>query len=178
MNLRTLTLLFSQITICIASAIEINVPSSFSQGSQKTLPRAHSSHDFSTPAPSACHQQGVTVRALHPAIRPPVVGRAFLSYMPRVPLTTSSYSQRTALKLSAPSLRSCVLLVLHYWHRICDTLKNTSFKGAVHPKMKTLSSFTRPQVVPNLYEFIFSVEHRRRIFWRMLEQFMIPIHIP
>ncbi len=27
-------------------------------------------------------------------------------------------------------------------------------KGIVHPKMKILSSFTHPQVVPNLYEFV------------------------
>ncbi len=28
-------------------------------------------------------------------------------------------------------------------------------KGPVHPKMKTLSSFTHPQVDPNLYECVF-----------------------
>jgi len=33
-----------------------------------------------------------------------------------------------------------------------------SFKGLVHFKMRTLSSFTHPQVVSNLYEFIFSAE--------------------
>jgi len=27
--------------------------------------------------------------------------------------------------------------------------------------MKNLSSFTHPQVVPNLYEFLSSVEHKR-----------------
>jgi len=26
-------------------------------------------------------------------------------------------------------------------------------KGIVHPKIKILSSFTHPQVIPNLYEF-------------------------
>jgi len=29
-------------------------------------------------------------------------------------------------------------------------------KGIVQPKMKMMSSFTRPQVVPNLYEFLSS----------------------
>ncbi len=33
-------------------------------------------------------------------------------------------------------------------------------KGIVHPKMKILSSFTHPQVVPNLYECLCSVEHK------------------
>ncbi len=32
-----------------------------------------------------------------------------------------------------------------------------NFKGIVHPKIKILSSFTHPQVVPNLYEFLSSV---------------------
>jgi len=30
--------------------------------------------------------------------------------------------------------------------------------------MKMLSSFTHPEVVPNLYEFISSAEHKRRYF--------------
>ncbi len=33
-------------------------------------------------------------------------------------------------------------------------------KGIVHPKMKILSSFTHPQVVPNLYECVCSAEHK------------------
>ncbi len=36
------------------------------------------------------------------------------------------------------------------------------FKGIVHPKMKILSSFTHPQVVPNLYECVCSAEHKER----------------
>ncbi len=36
------------------------------------------------------------------------------------------------------------------------------FKGIVHPKMKILSSFTHPQVVPNLYECVCSAEHKGR----------------
>jgi len=39
----------------------------------------------------------------------------------------------------------------------------------VHPKMKILTSFTHPHVVPNLYEFLSSVEHKIRSFLRMLE---------
>ncbi len=35
-------------------------------------------------------------------------------------------------------------------------------KGIVHPKMKILSSFTHPQVVPNLYECLCSAEHKGR----------------
>jgi len=37
-------------------------------------------------------------------------------------------------------------------------------KGLVHPKMKILSAFTHPQVVPNLYVFICS---QSKIFGRM-----------
>jgi len=47
------------------------------------------------------------------------------------------------------------------------------FKGIVHPKMKILSLFTDPQVVPNLYVFICSAEHKgRRIgsIWKYLEE--------
>ncbi len=43
----------------------------------------------------------------------------------------------------------------HFW-------KNITFKGIVHPKMKILSSFTHPQVVPNLYECLCSAEHKGR----------------
>ncbi len=35
-------------------------------------------------------------------------------------------------------------------------------KGIVHPKMKILSSFTHPQVVPTLYECLCSAEHKER----------------
>jgi len=37
-------------------------------------------------------------------------------------------------------------------------------KELVHPKMKIPSSFTHPQVVPNLYEFLSSAEHKRSTF--------------
>jgi len=37
-------------------------------------------------------------------------------------------------------------------------------KGIVHPKMKILSLFPHPHVVPNLYECLCSVEHRGRYF--------------
>ncbi len=42
----------------------------------------------------------------------------------------------------------------------CSMLQN--IKGIVHPKMKILSSFTHPQVVPNLYECVCSAEHKGR----------------
>ncbi len=35
-------------------------------------------------------------------------------------------------------------------------------KGTVHPKMKILSSFTHPQLVPNLNECLCSAEHKGR----------------
>jgi len=36
------------------------------------------------------------------------------------------------------------------------------FKGLVHPKMKIMSVCTHPHVVPNLYVFICSAEHKGR----------------
>ncbi len=40
--------------------------------------------------------------------------------------------------------------------------RRSTIKGIVHPKMKILSSFTHPQVVPNLYECLCSAEHKGR----------------
>ncbi len=37
-----------------------------------------------------------------------------------------------------------------------------AIKGIVHPKMKILSSFTHPQLVPNLYGCLCSAEHKGR----------------
>ncbi len=37
-----------------------------------------------------------------------------------------------------------------------------SLKGIVHPNRKILLSFTHPQVVPNLYDFLCSAEHKAR----------------
>jgi len=45
---------------------------------------------------------------------------------------------------------------------ICDS------KGIVHPKMKILSVFTNPHVVPNLYDLVSSEEHKTRYFVKCL----------
>ncbi len=45
-----------------------------------------------------------------------------------------------------PVLPVCAKHMHHYWKDPLD------LKGTVHPKMKILSSFTQPQVDPNLYE--------------------------
>ncbi len=47
---------------------------------------------------------------------------------------------------------------------------DVALKGIVHPKMKILSSFTHPQVVPNLYEFLCSAEHKGRYFEESLKK--------
>ncbi len=49
------------------------------------------------------------------------------------------------------------------------SMEQPGVKGIVHPKMKILSSFTPPPVVPNLYEFICSVEHKARYFEESLQ---------
>jgi len=39
-----------------------------------------------------------------------------------------------------------------------------SLKRLIHLKMKILSSFSHPQVVSKLYEFLSSAEHKSRYF--------------
>ncbi len=51
------------------------------------------------------------------------------------------------------------------------------FKEIVHPKIKSLSSFIHPHVIPNLCEFLSYVEHKIRYFeefWRT-KQLFVPI---
>jgi len=56
---------------------------------------------------------------------------------------------------------------------ICVSVKY--LKGTLHQKMKILSSFTQPQVVANLYEFLSSAEHKGRYLvmdiWIMVPKF-------
>ncbi len=47
----------------------------------------------------------------------------------------------------------------HCWLQLFSL---TELKGIVHPKMKSLSSFSHPQVVTNLYECLCSAEHKGR----------------
>ncbi len=54
----------------------------------------------------------------------------------------------------------------------------STLKVIVHPKMKILSSFTHLHVIPNLYDFLFNVEHKIRYFeefWRT-KQSLVPIN--
>ncbi len=86
---------------------------------------------------------------------------------------------QTRLKPSCFSWKKLALTDLKIHQCLCFCLKmhtsNVFFlrhiykkllKGRVHPKIKILSSFTRPQVVPNLYECLCSAEHKGRYFWR------------
>ncbi len=43
-------------------------------------------------------------------------------------------------------------------------------KGIVHPKMKVLSSFTHPEVVPNMHEFLYSAKHKIKYFGSVCNQ--------
>ncbi len=53
---------------------------------------------------------------------------------------------------------------------------NEQLKGIVHPKMKILSSFTHPRVVPNLYEFLCSAEHKGRYLKKVCNQAVLGHH--
>jgi len=50
------------------------------------------------------------------------------------------------------------------------------FKGILQPKIKILSSFSHPQVVANLYEFLSSAEHKGRYFEEQLEPTVVWHH--
>ncbi len=59
------------------------------------------------------------------------------------------------------SKKSNLIRIFLWRTKISDSVCN-DLKGIVHPKMKILSSFTHPQVVPNLYECLCSAEHKGR----------------
>ncbi len=55
---------------------------------------------------------------------------------------------------------SPLLFVVQRWETVDSAV--ALLKEIVHLKMKTLSSSTQPQVVPNLYECLCSAEHKQR----------------
>ncbi len=69
-------------------------------------------------------------------------------------------------KQSILALYICRFLyyILHKNVLYLSNLKNVILKGVIHSKMKILLSFTHPQVVPNLYEFLCFAEHKGRYF--------------
>ncbi len=60
------------------------------------------------------------------------------------------------------SVMTCeVSILLQSKHMYDSTVADLiNIKGIVNPKMTILSSFTHPHVVPNLYAFLSSVEHK------------------
>ncbi len=49
-----------------------------------------------------------------------------------------------------------------FFPQMTKHVRLNALKGIVHPKMKIVSSFTHPQVDPNLYECVCSAEHKGR----------------
>ncbi len=80
-------------------------------------------------------------------------------------VTLSNDAENSALhyrnKLNFTVL-NCNNISHYFFYCIFFNQKSAAFKGIVHPKMKILSSFTHPQVVPNLYECLCSAEHKGR----------------
>lgn len=75
-----------------------------------------------------------------------------------------SHTQIISASMSVP-LTVCVYL--------CDfnslSLPSDLLKRTVHPKMKTLSSFTHPHVVPNPCDFLSFVKHKMiRLLWKRM----------
>ncbi len=68
--------------------------------------------------------------------------------------------QRTMVEWCTFNWALSVIDVLYY--RPHPLFSIWTLKGIVHPKMKILSSFTHPRVVPNLYECVCSAEHKGR----------------
>ncbi len=89
-------------------------------------------------------------------------------------VNTGNKEKKRESRLLSASSSVCVYCYIHLQNLInncCLNIKNKAFKilfhflllkEIVHPKMKILSSFTHPQVVSNLYEFLCSAEHKGR----------------
>ncbi len=56
----------------------------------------------------------------------------------------------------------CLYDFVVFLSQIIDLSLN--FEGIVHLKMKTMSSFNRPSVIPNMYDLLSSVEYIRLHF--------------
>ncbi len=56
---------------------------------------------------------------------------------------------------------------------VCNTYN--VFKEIIHGEMKVASSFTHPCVVPNLYDFSSSVEHKEDILKNVNQRTLVPI---
>ncbi len=70
------------------------------------------------------------------------------------------------MSITVLSLKINSMTIVHICFSVLAKLNEIDLKGIVHPKMKILSSFTHPQVVPNLYGCLWPAEHKRKIFWR------------
>ncbi len=103
-------------------------------------PAANTQHDINTVLAHCSHQRCFVVREGQTACFPFI-----LFFFLRHPT------------LAHPSFLPSGLLWIVVLSGIIPVLK-----GIVHPKMKILSSFTHPQVVPNLYECRCSAEHKGR----------------
>ncbi len=68
-----------------------------------------------------------------------------------------------SLTILLVSLSSCSLLIQQLL-KSNELRECMMFKGTVHQKMKIVSYLTKHQVVPNLYEFLSSIKHKRRYF--------------
>ncbi len=69
--------------------------------------------------------------------------------------------------------RSIIFVVYKIKLYFFSELDFFALKGTVHPKMSILSSFTRHQVVPNLYECVCS-EHKGKYFEECGKQYISP----
>ncbi len=75
------------------------------------------------------------------------------------------------------SISSAISFFIFYFILIFLVLwlssKKKIVKGILHPKIAILSSFIHQHVVPNLYEFLSAVEHKRKNFEKCLRAFSI-----
>ncbi len=75
-----------------------------------------------------------------------------------------NFKFRPAFKYFALLIMRFLLLLFYSTAQWCSGAWKYGYtlKGIVHRKIKILSSFTHPQVVPNLYECVCSAEHKGR----------------
>jgi len=92
-----------------------------------------------------------------------IIHLTWVSHLSSFLVKVSAAWNRTLCSRRSAILISSAAISLAAWACSASTemeIHKSRVKGFVHPKMKILSVFTHPHVVPNLYVFICSAEHK------------------
>ncbi len=66
---------------------------------------------------------------------------------------------------------------MNFWLNMKHETEHLIWKPIFHPKMKILSSFTHPQIVPNLHEFLSSAEQKEDIWKKVKNENRVDVSI-